>query len=83
MKHAKAKKIEVNLSNDKNRNIVLSIIDNGKGFDLKKVKKNKISGNGLGNMQTRVRLLNGTFKIESESNKGTSIFVLIPLFKEN
>ena len=79
VKHAKAKKIEVNLSNDKNRNIILFITDNGKGFDSKKAKKNKITGNGLGNMQTRVRLLDGTFKIESEINKGTSIFVKIPI----
>lgn len=79
VKHAKAKKIELNLSNEKNKNIILTIIDDGKGFDSKKTKRAKITGNGLGNMQTRVRLLNGTFKIESEINKGTSIFVKIPL----
>lgn len=78
MKHAKAKKVSINLENDKNKFITLSIIDDGKGFDQKKIKKNKITGNGLGNLQTRVRLLNGTIKIESEINKGTSIFVKIP-----
>jgi signal transduction histidine kinase len=79
VKHAKAQKVSINLANDKNRFITLSIIDDGKGFDLKKPRKNKINGNGLGNLQTRVRLLNGTIKIDSEINKGTSIFVKIPL----
>lgn len=82
VKHAKAQKIAINLSNDKNKYITLSIIDDGKGFDLKKTKKGKMTGNGLGNIQTRARLLNGTIKIESEPNKGTNIFVKIPL-KEN
>jgi signal transduction histidine kinase len=78
IKHAKAQKATINLSNEQNKFITLSIIDNGKGFDLKKAKKNKVTGNGLGNLQTRVRLLNGTIKIESELNKGTNIFVKIP-----
>jgi signal transduction histidine kinase len=78
IKHAKARKVAINLENDKNKFITLSIIDDGKGFDQKKTKKNKITGNGLGNLQTRVRLLNGTIKIESETNKGTNIFVKIP-----
>lgn len=82
VKHAKAQKIAINLSNEKSKAITLSIIDDGKGFDMKKIKKNKLTGNGIGNLQTRVRLLNGTIKIESEPNKGTSIFVKIPL-KEN
>lgn len=82
VKHAKAQKIIINLSNEKSKAITLSIIDDGKGFDIKKIKKNKLTGNGIGNLQTRVRLLNGTIKIESEPNRGTSIFVKIPL-KEN
>lgn len=82
VKHAKAQKVAINLSNEKSKIITLTIIDDGKGFDMKKIKKNKITGNGIGNLQTRVRLLNGTIRIESEINKGTSIFVKIPL-KEN
>lgn len=79
IKHAKARKVTINLANEKHKFISLSIIDDGKGFDQKKVRKTKFTGNGLGNLQTRVRLLNGTIKIESELNKGTSIFVKIPV----
>ena len=83
VKHAKAHKIVVELSNIDNKFITLSIVDDGKGFDTKKSKKNKITGNGLGNIQTRVRLLNGSIKINAELNKGTSIFVKIPLKEQH
>lgn len=79
MKHAKARQVSITLSNEKSKYITLSVIDDGKGFDMKKTKKSRVGGNGLGNLQTRVRLLNGTIKIESEVGKGTSIFVKIPL----
>lgn len=82
MKHAKAKKVSITLSNEKNKYISLTVIDDGKGFDMKKTKKSRVGGNGLGNLQTRVRLLNGTIKIESEVGKGTSIFVKIPLIND-
>lgn len=82
MKHAKAKKVSITLSNERNKYISLVVIDDGKGFDMKKSKKSRVGGNGLGNLQTRVRLLNGTIKIESEVGKGTSIFVKIPLIND-
>ena len=81
--HAKAKKVSIILSNEKDKYISLVVIDDGKGFDMKKSKKRRVGGNGLGNLQTRVRLLNGTIKIESELGKGTSIFVKIPLMNDN
>ncbi len=79
MKHAKAKKVSITLSNEKNKYVSLVVIDDGKGFDIKKTKKSRVGGNGLENLQTRVRLLNGTIKIESEVGKGTNIVVKIPL----
>ncbi len=81
--HAKAKKVSIILSNEKDKYISLVVIDDGKGFDMKKSKKRRVGGNGLGNLQTRVRLLNGTIKIESELGKGTSIFVKIPLMNNS
>jgi signal transduction histidine kinase len=83
IKHAKAKKVSITLSNDKGKFISLVVIDDGKGFDMKKNRKNRVGGNGLGNLQTRVRLLNGTIKIESELGKGTSITVKIPLMNDS
>jgi signal transduction histidine kinase len=48
---------------------ILSIHDNGKGFDVSKV----VSGNGIYNMQQRAKKINADFHIESEENKGTTI----------
>jgi signal transduction histidine kinase len=83
IKHAKAKKVSITLYNEKGKFISLVVIDDGKGFDIKKNKKNSVGGNGLSNLQTRVRLLNGTIKIESELGKGTSITVKIPLMNDS
>ena len=83
IKHAKAKKVSITLYNEKGKFVSLVVIDDGKGFDMKKNRKNSVGGNGLSNLQTRVRLLNGTIKIESELGKGTSITVKIPLMNDS
>ena len=83
IKHAKAKKVSITLYNEKGKFVSLVVIDDGKGFDMKKNRKNSVGGNGLSNLQTRVRLLNGTIKIESELRKGTSITVKIPLMNDS
>lgn len=49
------------------KTIQVTISDNGKGFDVK-AKKNGI---GLNNLKERVEVINGTFLIESELEKGT------------
>ena len=54
--------------------ITIEIADNGKGFDTN-LQSQKHGGFGLLGMGERVRMLNGTFLIESESEKGTKIFV--------
>lgn len=83
IKHAKAKKVSITLSNEKGKFISLVVIDDGKGFDIKKIMKSRVGGNGLGNLQTRARLLNGTIRIESEFGKGTCISVKIPITNDN
>ena len=55
--------------------LIIKIIDNGTGFDV----KNADRGNGLGNMKKRAETLNGKIKIESSSEKGTEILLVVPL----
>lgn len=76
IKHAEAKNATINLSLYKN---ILNLIieDNGKGFDVQKIKLNK--GVGLSSIKARIKHLNGTFKIDSTPNHGTSIIMDIPL----
>lgn len=82
-KHAQATEIWVRLNyapTDKNI-ILLEIIDNGIGFDLKSVMKSYDRRGSLGmiHMQERTDLVNGQIKIDSAPGKGTRIQILIPL----
>jgi signal transduction histidine kinase len=78
IKHAFAGTINIKLSEGKNTQ--LSIVDNGVGFDVSKIRTNinLAGGSGINNMYSRTQLLNGKFKIESAKKKGTKITVTIP-----
>ncbi len=65
-------KLEINIL-DKTLEIIIS--DNGVGFDREKRK----NGNGMENMKQRTLELDGTFKIKTKENNGTSIYVTVPL----
>jgi PAS domain S-box-containing protein len=82
-KHAFAKKISVAV-NKVNSQIQVSIIDDGVGFELNKVKISDISKRGFGLFSVRERLANigGRFEIESEPGKGTKVLLTAPLSKK-
>lgn len=73
-KYAHCTKTEINIKY-LNQRLVMSIRDNGVGFDLNKAD----SGNGMGNMQKRAELLNGIIKIKSEPGQGTEVVMNIPV----
>lgn len=75
-KHANAEKIFFSCKkmNDK---CIISIQDDGKGFDMAKSPEGKHFGLSL--MKERVRLINGRIQITSKENKGTCIEIEIPL----
>lgn len=76
MRHANATQVDAKLMLENNA-ITLTIHDNGKGFNTKKVyEKNTL---GLLGMKERVLALNGNFLIESGINEGTTISVKIIL----
>jgi two-component system sensor histidine kinase DegS len=83
IKHAKASIIEINIEYQEN-DILISIKDNGIGFDLEMQKKKslgKASGFGLSIMKERTSLLSGTLKIHSENGKGTIVTIWAPITK--
>lgn len=51
--------------------LAITVEDNGKGFDTANVQY----GMGLHNLATRVRSLNGSYTIESEVGKGTTVYI--------
>ncbi len=72
MNHASASGVKISVKSV-NQSIVLSIIDDGVGFDTSKQTK----GTGLAGMQGRVASINGHLSIESTIGKGTTISVTI------
>lgn len=74
-------KIIINVT-EEGEEILISIKDNGKGFNSKeKVKDNKLSGIGWNNVDERIKLTFGVgygTTINSEVNKGTVVRIIIP-----
>ena len=73
-KHSKAKNASVKFEFGM-RFISIIIKDDGIGFD----KENIGQGYGLMGMKERVEILNGKFEISSFKNKGTQIYISIPV----
>ncbi|MFT3744652.1 MAG: two-component regulator propeller domain-containing protein [Pyrinomonadaceae bacterium] len=72
IKHSDATKASVSVFIESER-LVLTIRDNGKGFDRDRVAGR--SGLGLNGIAERARILGGTLSIESEPGKGTTVLV--------
>lgn len=73
-KHAKASELRVHLRQTANT-VILCIQDNGVGFEINEKKK----GLGMQNIETRVQFLQGTFRIHSKINEGTSSLFVFDL----
>jgi ligand-binding sensor domain-containing protein/two-component sensor histidine kinase len=60
--------------------LLLSVKDDGKGFDTKKAKAaNTLSGNGVQNMKMRAKEMKGSCIVESEPGKGTTVSLKFPV----
>lgn len=75
VKYSAATEIQVKLTL-RNEALSLTVEDNGKGFAPAEAAT---FGNGLHNMEERVRSLGGCFELRSELEKGTRIHLQIPL----
>ena len=73
-KYAAAKNVAVVVTQNDLNEILITISDDGNGFDTKE----KNNGIGLKNMKIRMQELNGTVDIQSEVNKGTKVNLIIP-----
>lgn len=71
IKHAEAKKIQMQVFQDKSR-IVISLQDDGIGFETDASFK----GNGLNNMQRRAKKIRGMIEINSKIGEGTCVVLL-------
>jgi signal transduction histidine kinase len=73
-KHANATHVKISFQL-KNNVICLMIEDDGAGFDVNKAK----SGIGLKNMNSRIKEINGSLKITSQVNVGTTVYIEVPI----
>jgi PAS domain S-box-containing protein len=76
VKHSGAQKLEVELWGTSDE-VHLSVSDSGAGFELEAARKDP--GLGLISMQERVKFQKGTFSVESQPQRGTTIHVRLPL----
>ncbi len=77
IKHAHAKNMQIGLS-EEDGTLLLLTKDDGKGFDVEKVKQLS-TGLGLKSIETRCEILNGTLSMESRPGFGTNYFVKVPM----
>lgn len=73
LKHADATKLEISLQQD-TKNILLSLRDDGKGFDLNEARQK--GGLGISNIESRIDFLKGVIKIDTR--EGACYFIRIP-----
>ncbi|MFT3979693.1 MAG: histidine kinase [Ferruginibacter sp.] len=74
MKYSEGTTININ-ANYRQNALILSVADNGKGFN---VKEEMDKGNGLINLQQRARVINASIETISVPGKGTSTTIKIP-----
>lgn len=80
IKHSKAKNASIMLTERDGNKLIIQIIDDGKGFDVKRAR-NK-NGLGLSHIEARIKVMKGVFNINSKKGEGTSIFISAPIHVE-
>ena len=81
IKHSEASIAEINLV-EKDKKILLTINDNGNGFDTSKMSQKK-AGLGINQIDARIHMMGGKFIIDSKKGKGTKISIELPVYMKN
>ena len=76
LRHAQASKIDISLKQDRKGTLVLKIQDNGVGMNICNVDQTKHFG--LLGMRERAQALHGSFNVDAEIGKGSTITITIP-----
>lgn len=79
-KHAHATHLELGIARH-DGNLVVTVRDDGQGFDVAQVDRSydQCGSLGLLNMRERAEMLNGEFSIESAIGQGTLVKLVVPL----
>ncbi len=76
-RHADARKVSIDIELNEGL-ILLSITDDGKGFDMLKIKNKML---GILSMRERASILGGQLRIYSAPGKGTTVLVTVPQYQ--
>lgn len=79
LRHAHADQMQVFLKKVE-QEVVLRVVDNGVGFDMK--QQEKAGSYGLNNIHERVESMGGTVRTISFKNEGTSVEIRVPIVME-
>lgn len=72
LKHSKASHVTLQAELDPD-SLLITVQDDGKGFETRPLAQDQIEQNGLLNMRQRIEHLGGQFEIETRSDVGTTI----------
>jgi len=78
IKHAQA--TEITISFKKNTHLEIAYQDNGKGFDLETLEKR--TGIGMQNIQSRLQMINASYKMHTSAGKGFRLEIACPFAAE-
>lgn len=81
-KHAEASHIEINLQRRPNGPLVVTITDDGRGFNPRSVRQTRPTSSGLISMRERAATVGATLKIDSKLGVGTTITLTMPMPKD-
>jgi len=79
LKHSKAGNASINLIERNGDKLIIQIIDDGRGFDVKRARGK--DGLGLSHIDARIKIMKGVFNINSKVGEGTSIFISVPIYQ--
>jgi signal transduction histidine kinase len=74
IKHGHASEIQISIRQTE-KALILQVSDNGRGFD----PAVEVRGNGLDNMERRLRSLKGSCSVEGQPGAGTKVTLTFPL----
>lgn len=81
VRHARARRVELSLRVE-GTDLVLTVRDDGVGFDVAAARSRPTASVGLFGMAERVALVDGTIEISSDTATGTCVAVRVPVREE-
>lgn len=75
IKHSEADKVSIDLNRNEKGFLIMSVKDNGIGFDMKKID----NGIGIQNIHSRAKKIKGTVTVKTIKDRGTKVELEVPI----